>query len=251
MTACRRIALVCLMLMLSSKSYSATKIIEWENAAFCRFETRFDPAKYDTEALRNTINVLFGDGFYQLGIPNIGLDRPGGHLTSNTEQFQNQCEMARQQARSLAVIALPGIEDYRAYRLEELDDYCHFGTIESRAASGDVAALREYTKSAEACSPFIDALEGKTDIRAVWRDVIETECRKNFDPVSCRASFLAADSRPNPDEAIKLDVLTDGWGNCSVRYLKTSDMQTREAMRDALIKSFRRRFKIKAYPCSN
>jgi len=151
----------------------------------------------------------------------------------------------------LPVIELPGIEDYRKLELEDLEESCRFNTLESRAASGDPEALREYTPSAAQCSPFSDALEGKTDIRAAWRDMVNSQCRSNAEPDTCRADFFSAENRPNPVERIKLDILTFGWVHCSVPYLKTSDLRKSESMRTALKMSFRHRLKIKAYPCSD
>src|SRR5262249_28780869 len=105
--------------------------------------------------------------------------------------------------------------------------------------------------SAAKCSPFIDALEGKTDIRAVWRNMIDSVCQNFSEPAECRADFLKAESRPNPGERIKLDVLRYGWVRCSVQFLKTSDLQQGESMRLSLEKSFRLRFRIKAFPCAD
>ncbi len=246
-----RVCLTALVLLTSSSSYGAGKTIAWENGAQCEFEIRFDPAKYDEEKLKNTIDVIFVDGFYKQPGLITALNGPDGHLRSNTAEYQQACELTKERAANLPVIDLPGIEEFRKLRLEELEDTCRFETLESRAASGDPAALREYTPSAAQCSPFIDALEGKSDIRAVWRDMINSQCRTNAQPEACRADFFAAEKRPNPEERIKLDVLDFGWVHCSVPYLMTSDLRKGESMRVALEKSFRRRFKVKAHPCSD
>jgi hypothetical protein len=245
------IYLAALALLISDTASAAQKTIGWEDGAQCEFETRFDPAKYDEEKLRNTIDVIFGDGFYTFTFPIIALDGPGGHLRSNTADYQRACELTKEKAINLPVIDLPGIEDYRKLRLEELEDSCRYNTLESRAASGDPAALREYTPSVKECSVFIDALEGKTDIRAVWHGVINSQCQKSASPEWCKADFLKHGSAPNSGERIKYDVLEDGWNSCSVPYLKTSDLQKGESMRMALEKQFRRRFRIKAFPCAD
>jgi len=215
----------------------------WENGALCKFETRFDPAKVDEEKLRNTIEVIFGEGFYRLP--------PGGGLSSSPVDHQQACEREKERVVNLPVLDLPGIEDYRKRRLDEFEDVCRFEVLESRAAKGDPAALREFTPSVVKCSLFIDALEGKTDIRTVWRDVVETTCRKNSRPDECRINSFAVERRPDAEAAIRREVLYFGWTSCSVPYLKTSDLDSGELMRAFVEKSFRRRFKIKAFPCSD
>jgi hypothetical protein len=132
-----------------------------------------------------------------------------------------------------------------------LEDSCRFDILEGRAALGDPAALREFTPSAPKCSPFIDALEGKTDIRAVWRNMIGSVCQNFSDPNECRANFLKAESKPSPEDAIKYDVLMFGWNSCSTRYLKENDLHLRDSMLEAIEKKFRRRFKVKAFPCAD
>jgi hypothetical protein len=240
-----------LTLLISGASYGAQKAIRWEDGAMCEFETRFDPAKIDEEKLGNTVEVIFGDGFYKKPTLVTALIGPGGSLVSNTAEYQQACERERVRVENLAVLDLPGIENYRKWSLEEFDETCRFDVLKGRAASGDPAALREFTPSAAKCSPFIDALEGKTNIRAVWRDMIGSFCQSFSKPTECRADFLKAESRPNAEDAIRLDVLGFGWNNCSTAYLKTGDLSHREAMRAALEKSFRRRFKVKVFPCAD
>jgi len=197
------------------------------------------------------VEVIFGDGFYKQPTSVTALIGPGGSLTSNTDEYQEACEREKERVTNLPVLDLPGIEAYRKWSLEEFEDTCRFNTLEGLSASGNPGALREYTPSVAQCSPFIDALEGKTDIRTVWRGVINSQCQKTSKPEECEANFLKADNGPNPSERIKFDVLTYGWRRCSVPFLKTSDLQKGESMRAALEKSFRRRFKVKAFPCAD
>lgn len=238
-------------LLTCSDAYGAQKIITWEDGMFCRFETRIDPAKIDEEKIRNTVEIIFGDGFYKQPTLVTALIGPGGSLVSNTHEYEQACEREKVRVENLAVLDLPGIENYRKRSLEEFEETCRFQMLEGRAASGDPAALREFAPSAAKCSPFIDALEGKTDLRAIWRDMVEAQCRQNGDPEKCKAAHFSAESRPNAADAIKLDVLMFGWSNCSVAYLKTSDESRHEAIRVALEKNFRRRFKVKAFPCAD
>jgi hypothetical protein len=184
----------------NGNSFGAQATFEWEDAAFCRFETKFDPAKYDKEKLQNTINAIFSDDFDPRPSPDMGLIGPGGRLTSKTAEYQQKCELAKSKLANLPVIELPGIEDYRRRKLEELEDWCRVDTLESRAATGDPSALREYTPSAAHCSSFIDALEGKTDIRAVWREVVNANCQTNADPKACKSRVVAGENRSDNDD---------------------------------------------------
>jgi hypothetical protein len=240
-----------LALVISGDAYGAQKTITWEDGMFCRFEIKFDPRKDDEEKLKNTIDVVFLNGFYKKDFPDIALDHPGGHLVSNPEKYRQACELTKDKTTNLGVIDLPGIEDYRRLKLEQLEDWCSFNTLESIAASGNPSALREYTPAAAKCSPFIDALEGKIDIRAVWHDLINSQCANNSRPEICRASSFSAENGPNLEARMKLDVLTFGWQNCSAHYLKINNEQEAETMRAQLEKNFRRRFKVKNYPCGD
>src|SRR6266699_4331616 len=93
-----RIIFAALALLISNNSYGAGRTIAWEDGAQCQFETMFDPAKYDEEKLKNTIDVIFVDGFYKLDFPDVALDRPGGHLRSNPVDFQRTCELTKKRA---------------------------------------------------------------------------------------------------------------------------------------------------------
>ena len=136
-----------LALLISSAAYGAQKAMRWENGAQCEFETKFDPAKIDEDKLRNTVEVLFGDGFDKQPTLVAALIGPGGSLTSNTDEYQQACERERMRIENLAVLDLPGIETYRKRSLEEFEETCRFNVLEGRAASGDPAALREFTPS--------------------------------------------------------------------------------------------------------
>lgn len=250
---CARICLAVLTIGVSSPVFGAQKSIKWEDGAFCEFETRFDPLKVDEESLRNTINVIFGDDkFYSYISSFTSPDAPGGVRRRTPAELERTCKLAKDRAASLPVVALPGIEEFRRLKIEELEDSCWFDTVLNRAKAGEMAALREYTPSAAKCSVFIDALEGKADIRAVWRDTIASHCRLFASPEDCRRSALQEGSRPDADEKLRDFVLSFGWNNCSTSYLKKNEWAKKsESMRKAIEASFRRRFKVKTFPCAD
>lgn len=248
-----RICLAALTMVLSNPSYAAQKTIQWEDRAFCQFETRLEPTKDDEARLRNTINVVFVDGKFYPYISSFVLPyEPGGPRQLTTAEFERKCQLAKERVASLPVIALPGIEEYRRLNIEALEDSCWFDTILIRAKSGETAALREYTPSVAACSAYIDVLEGKTDLRAFWREMTDAKCRTYADPERCRIDSQKGHGDPDADERRRSDVLGFGWNNCSTRYLKMNVWAAKlESMRKALAASFRRRFKIKAFPCAD
>lgn len=253
MKRCARVCLAVLAVGVSNPVFGAQESIQWVDGAFCEFETMFDPAKDDEESLRNTINVIFGDDqFYSYISEFTPPDVPGGIRRRTAVELEQTCKFAKDRAASLPVIALPGIEEFRKLKIEELEDHCWFITSLNRAKAGETAALREYTPSAEKCSVFIDALEGKTDIRAVWRDTIASHCRSNANPEECRTRALQEGSRPDADEQIRDFVLGFGWNNCSTRYTRKGEWAKKtESMRKAIEASFRRRFKVKTFPCAD
>lgn len=240
-----RTSLAALLLLISNSSYGAPAIMEWGDAGSCRYEIKFDPAKYDKDKLKNTMDFIFAGEFFVS--PNVSLDQ-AGRLTADPAGFQRTCEAKKSDLANRSFLDLPGIEDARKLNLELLDEACTFGAAESRAAAGDPAALREFTPSAAKCSRFIDALEGKTDLQAVWRDVINARCRSHADPGSCKADF---EKKPPAAEQTRFDVLEYGWKHCSAAYLKIAELKKREQARSALEKSLRRLVSIKAYPCDD
>lgn len=238
------------MLLISNSSYGAQATMTWEDGALCQFELKFDPTKYDRERLKNTIDAAYGDDFFSIPSPAMAIDRDG-RITSQITEFQQACDRKRDAVANLPLLELPGAEEARKLSLEQLEETCRFDVLEARAALGDPAALRQFAPSAAQCSSYIDALEGKTDLRAVWRNMVESRCRDNSRPDVCKANFFSAETRPNAEARIKADVLTYGWGNCTTRYLKTADVQKESSIRAKLEKGLRRLFKIKAYPCSD
>jgi hypothetical protein len=153
---------------------------------------------------------------------------------------------------TIPLIGVPGVEDYRNAKLDQLKDWCDFGTRLIRGHLGDAAALRDYTSSASQCSRFVDGLEGKAIITEVWREVVISSCARNSKPDACRVERFAAEGRPDDADRIRNDVLTSGWQNCSTLYLKVNrDREKSEAIRTAVEREFRPRFKVKKRPCSD
>ena len=108
--------------------------------------------------------------------------------------------------------------------------------------------LHSYTPSLAECAPFIDALEGKTDIGTVWRDLVNSHCPNKADSSGC---LYAREGAADQMDRIRYDVLNFGWNNCSTPYLKINDRKHSERMQAALVREFALRFKIRRPPCSD
>jgi hypothetical protein len=251
------VALAASGLLFCQACYATPKTIEWLDEIQCSNSIKFDPKKYDEQRLRNTVAMIFANRFTGNPFPDMPADipvHPPSPASVRLEQYQQLCERAIRQAADLAVIDLPGIEAYRKLKLEALDDRCQFEAIKIRAAAGDSSALRSYTPSVAKCSPFIDALEGKTDLMEAWRGLHLLNCQSpdeaKANPAACR--LYPELGKVEDMEHVRYDVLLYGWNSCSTPYLKVSTNRKRsEEMQAALFREFARLFKIRRPPCSD
>jgi hypothetical protein len=235
-------------LLVCPASYGAQRTITWQDAEFCQYDVKFDPGRYDQQQLKNTIDVIFTGHIFELPMPLDYLSAGEAGIAS----YKEACERQIGRVAALPVTNIPGIEDYRKMKLSQLQDWCEFGSIFIRGALGDSAALREYKPSAAQCSRFVDALEGKIDIRAVWRDVVNSTCEKNFYPEACRAASFADESRPDAADRIRREVFRYGWNSCSTPFLKVNDTRRAADFMEAKLQTkFRTRFSMKRHPCSD
>jgi hypothetical protein len=213
----------------------------------CDYKVTFDPKKIDKDALQGTIDLLFKQQPVVLG----GMHQtPEEAATADLGKLQKECSEAIDGRKSLKLLALPGIEDYRAAVVENLRDTCEREVAGMRAIK-DASALRDYKPAVAACSEYIEALEGKTDFERVLRKTNERTCQNNASPAACRNRIVADGARPDGAERKRLYVLTFGWSNCAVD-LPSADAQDqkRKAQLDSLAKAFRRQFKV-AKKCQN
>src|SRR5882724_9984934 len=78
------------MLLSCHASEAAQKTIEGSDD-MCRYEAKFDPAKYDEKILRNTAEVLFIGTLFQSVSPNIPR-YPASPANLRIERFGQLCE---------------------------------------------------------------------------------------------------------------------------------------------------------------
>jgi hypothetical protein len=243
---CRAIALLCF----ANPSVAAEKEVVWQDGRLdCDSRIRFDPSKFDETKLHATFDVVFVRDFSEQISPDVHLTREG-LPEADLAGFRDMCARKIAAAKNLPLLNLPGIEKYRELRVEHMEDQCRFGEVEIRAHLGDPAALREYTPSVTSCARFIDALEGKTDLRAKWRDMIASTCRDNTKPDECERNFLSAQDRSNPTLRIKFDLLQYGWNNCSAAAPRSKADGEANRILTLLQKRFPKEVKVKPLRCT-
>jgi hypothetical protein len=218
----------------------------WEDDA-CDYKVTFDARKIDKAALEGTIDLLFKQQPVVLG----GLyQTPEEAAAADLGDLQTKCSEAIDGRKSLKLLPLPGIEDYRTAVVEDLRDTCAREVAGMRAVKGE-QALRDYKPAVAACSEYIDAIEGKTDFERVFRQTNERSCLNNASPAACRNRAIAEGQKPDGAERKRLHVLNFGWSNCAVNLPTVAAQdQKRKAQQANLAKAFRRQFKI-AKKCEN
>ena len=242
------VVLAAVVVVLGKGAYAAQ--VEWTDAISCRHKIRFDPKKYDAAQVSNTADYVIGSG----RLPSFPMPQTTiPYEESGVDAYRKACSGHADWLTSLPLVELPGLESYRDLQLEQLKDWCEFGIALIRGHLGDIAALRAFEPSAAHCSGYLDALDGKTDIRRVWHELVISTCQKNSMPEECRARHFAAEGQPDEEKRIRWDVLTWGWQNCSTRYLKTGNSvsQKAESMRARLEDGFRKRFRMTRAPCAD
>lgn len=212
----------------------------------CEYKIRFDPAKFDEKKLRDTGDILLGEG---LSAPNFPNHPATEVITEKTiEADYATCMKPAAELKALAFIDMPGVEDIRAGRLEQIADGCAFERIKARAMLPGASAkvLGEYQPAAPTCGKMVEKLDDPAGLRPVWRDLVTKACANNASPARCRKDSLAAETKPDADRLIRADMINFHWTNCAVPFLKMNVEQDKDqARQEALAKEFRKRFKAK------
>jgi hypothetical protein len=228
--------------------------VTWDDG-MCQNTVTFDAARVDEEALTNTVHLLFGEMFRrsQLRLPftDVFMFTPEQAARADLPALQRECAEITRNGRDVKLLALPGIEEYRAALLDATRDVCEFRSAKFRGVK-DAAALRDYKPAAQACSGFIDALEGKVDFDRAWRETIEASCQRNAQPDVCRNRHFGEAQKPDGPARQRLFMLGFGWNNCAVQYMSVNvHSKERTAQRMALEDSFKSRFRIRRSDCQH
>lgn len=240
------IASLAALLVGSSAAAAGKKTVSW-NDELCRNSVAFDPVKVDEQRLRDTVQLLFDSA--KLQAPMVSMPfQPQAISRLDAAETDRQCKAALEATRNLKLVPLAGIEDYRRAKIAETRDWCEFEAIKIRGFR-DPAALREYTPAAS-CSKFIDALEGKSDLVAAFRETVDQNCKRNASPAQCAARELANLQKADGPDWARLYLTTFGWSNCAIKYaLLNADSKKRGAMLDALEKQFLKTFEVVKDQC--
>jgi len=163
--------------------------------------------------------------------------------------LEQECDDIARTGKDLKLLALPGIEEHRALLLDNVLDMCALKQAEIRAVK-DASALRDYKPAAQACSHFIDALDGTADLDRTWRDTVEASCRNNAQPAACRDRHVRDAQKPDGGQRKRLFVLGFGWNNCAVRFMRANvPNPRRQELYAAIDKSIKRQFRIVRSKC--
>jgi hypothetical protein len=263
------------LLAITGSAPAAEKALAWEDGQ-CAFRLRFDPAKHDETRLKDTVQLL-GFGFHgSWPGPTAGLSGPlnpervaKADFDKTLDDINEECGKEVERWSRTEFLSLNGVEDYRQATIAEIKDACEFQTIYTRGVRDGVqfgsrmrrssavggflggllqpapSALRDYQPAAAACSHFIDALEGKSDIVAEFRKTLDRNCSQNGAPARCVERGLADLEKPDATEWAWTYVLDFGWNNCAIKFMvRNADDQKRERLRAALEKQVRRAFKV-------
>jgi hypothetical protein len=234
-------------LLLVSPLVAAQRTLSWTDEQSCRYELKFDPLKYDERRLQNTVDLLItGYSNVSSTLPSLGNTISESDLT----RYETTCAGATHELRDLALIDLPGIAEYRQGMLVTLTDQCDLNAARIRGLLGHPAALREYAPATARCSSFVDALEGKTDLRTRWREMVRENCQKNTAPAACERRFLTEESEPDALDRMRRDVINLGWHRCAIAARRADGPKKKgDPAGEALRANFKALFPIQVSGC--
>ncbi|HEY5965026.1 MAG TPA: hypothetical protein VIU42_13500 [Xanthobacteraceae bacterium] len=241
------VAALAVALTLGTSASAARKTLSWDDDA-CTHRISFDPAKHDEKRLNNSIRLLFAR--HDLAAPIVPfVADPQAAAKLDLHKYDRQCSDVLKTVRELELAPLQGIEDYRRARTGDIDDTCRFGNAEIRGLR-DPSALRDYTR-APACSHFIDALEGKSDIDKLFRETVLRQCGNNASPQRCRNETLGEAQKPDGKERVRFYLTMYGWNNCANNNAaRIADSKALDKLRAGLERQFRRMFTVRS-KCEN
>lgn len=213
----------------------------------CSNRVTFDPKKTDKAQLQGTIALLYDERPFVTG--NI-FSTAADLARANVGALQRQCTALTDKRKSLKVLPLPGIEDYRTMLIDDAADSCELELASMRGMT-DASALRDYKPAASVCSEYIDALEGKIDFEQAWNRTVDNNCRDNASPAVCRRRYDTEAKLPDGPVRKRLYMIGFGWNNCAVKFMRINALEDkRNSMREGLIREFKRRFKVTS-KCQN
>lgn len=228
--------------VLSAPAEAQMKTFTWVDG-MCNGKLRYDPKKLDVKALDATTKLLSSDATIPVA-PHIAT--PADVARIDTASFERECAGELDKLRQ-ATLPIDGIEEYRALRVRHVQDACAFGLALLRGYS-DPKALRTYTPASPLCDRFVDALEGKSDLDAMWKRAVDEDCANNASPQRCKARYETEAAGPDGAAHKRLYLTMFGWNNCannSIAYNTDAGTKERQAMQAKLSKAFVRTYRAK------
>ena len=128
----------------------------------------------------------------------------------------------------------------------QFDDACLLGGVKLRGYA-DPSVLRRYRRASPHCDAFVDALEGKTDLTALWRATIRKNCADNASPAACRQRNEVQGNGPDGETWKRIYLMGFGWGNCAVNHttFNTEEGERSTAQRERLFKALVKTYRVK------
>jgi hypothetical protein len=231
-------AVLCVMLPHSASAARKKVTLTGET---CSFVLTYDTAKNQKRQFEDTFELLVLPRWAEtfsvtaFSAKDVEAIKPG--------DLAPQCKASIDKVKSLKLVSMDGVEKLRGDAVERIEDSCAYhGAMQD--GYRDPSALRKYSPAA-ACSRFVDVLEGKSDLTATFDAVLQEACKDNADTKAC----LARGNKKRGDVAeMKVEVLTFGWSNCAVGYLKVNAPDYDERRRK-LADVFLKRFKAREVDC--
>lgn len=217
-----------------------TKTYRWADA--CQNTVRYDSRKVDGRALENTVEILNIEGVVPIP-PSVGA--PSDIAKLDPAAFERDCRALAEKIRAFKLLPLPGIEDLRTERARHVDDACMFGVAKIRGYS-QPSALRGYPLASPHCDIYVDALEGKADMTALWRKRIAEDCRSNASPAACRKRDEDRGNGTDGAAWKRLYLADFSWGNCAINHtdFNREDPARRTARFEKLNLAFRKAYQV-------
>jgi hypothetical protein len=233
-------AAVLLLAVYPQEAQSARKRIELMSEP-CYYMLTFDPKKADEARIRNTFELLVppDEATSWLVSFSYPVFSAGEIKTIDPESVARQCAESLGKLRSLELLRLAGVESQRGVAIAELEDSCGYHRLNA-AGYRNPSVLRQYTPAAQ-CFRFVDALEGKTDLTAMFDEIHRGRCEDNANPKLCRADLQK--KRGNAEE-MKVDVLNFGWNNCALGFTlrnTSKNAETKRKLGQAFLKTYKAR----------
>lgn len=215
----------------------------WQDG-MCDYTVRFDARRVDPGAVASTAELLSSE---QGGVPIAPyVESPNGLARLDPSAFEAECAAKAARVRGHALLPLDGLPAFRDAMALQFDDACLFGGVKLRGYTNP-SVLRRYVRASPHCDVYVDALEGKTDLTALWRKRVRDNCANNASPAACRQRHEAQGDGPNGEVWKRLYLIGFGWGNCALDHMTSNGAEGKrsDAQRPRLLKAFVKAYRVK------